>query len=535
MTRTDETAAARTAFSSDPVRRMSHGNALAKALLGFGRRPSLVLALATLVVHLIANSEYGVFRDELYFIVCGRHLAAGYVDQPPLAPWIAGASYALFGTALLPLRLVPALAMSVTVGLTAEMSRRLGGRTFAQWLAGLCVLTGSVFLVNGLLLTTDMLQPLTWLGCSLCLVRLAQSGDERWWLPFGLVLGVSLLSKYLIAFYLAGLAVGILATPLRRSLTRPWVYAGGAIGLVIAAPSLVWQTTHGWPFLELGHAAVSTRDLPLTAPAFAAQQVIFSGMAVAPVWMAGLWRFSARPSLPQLRVFPIAYVVCALLFFTLHGKAYYLTPIYPALLAGGALAVEDWVRSARFRAAILAVIAAVGLMLAPFTLPVLPVPVLAKYSEMLGLGPKMARVDRLPVSVLPENFADMLGWQGLAAKVSAAYQALPPDERAKAVFFGWNYGQAAAIDVYGPAMGLPPAISGHNNYYLWGPAGHDGSVMIVAGGKLAWLRANWRSVEVAGWIDTPYAMPVETNIPIYVLKDPKIPLAKLWPSLKHYE
>jgi hypothetical protein len=349
------------------------------------------------------------------------------------------------------------------------------------------------------------------------------------------VVGVSLLSKYLIGFYLAGLAVGVLATPLRRSLTRPWVYAGAVIALAIAAPSLVWQARHHFPFLELGRAAVTTRDLPLTPPAFAAQQIIFSGLAVAPVWMAGLWRLSVRPPFAELRAFPIAYAVAALLFLILHGKAYYLTPIYPTLLAAGALAIEAWVAGRTARTAVIGVVATVGVLLAPFTLPLLPVPALVRYSAALGLGPKIARVDKLPVSVLPENFADMLGWRALAAKVAAVYHALPASERRQAVFFGRNYGQAAAIDVYGPPLGLPPAISGHNNYFLWGPRGHDGSVVIMAGGDPAYLRTVWGSIQVAGWVDTPYAMPLETNIPIYVLRDPKIPLAKLWPSLKHYE
>src|SRR5580698_3997961 len=198
----------------------------AKSSNGWVASPAVLLGLATLVLHLIVNNRYDVFSDELYFIVCGQHPALGYVDQPALIPLIAAASYKLFGTALLPLRLVPALAMSATVALTAELARILGGGRFAQWLSGLAVLFGSVFLVYGLMLTTDMLQPLTWLGCSWCLVRLAQSKDERWWLAFGVIAGISLTSKYLILFYLAGLAVGVLATPLRRSLLRPWVYVG---------------------------------------------------------------------------------------------------------------------------------------------------------------------------------------------------------------------------------------------------------------------------------------------------------------------
>src|SRR5215471_6509367 len=176
-------------------------------LIGIWRTsyPAVVLAAITLFLHLVVNNGYGASSDELYFIICGQHPAFGYVDQPPLVPLIAAASHALFGTALLPLRLVPALSMAATVGLTAELARLHGGGRFAQWLSGLAVLLGGVFLVDGLLLTTDMMQPLTWLGCGWCLVKLVQTRDERWWLAFGAIAGISLLSKYLILFYLAGL------------------------------------------------------------------------------------------------------------------------------------------------------------------------------------------------------------------------------------------------------------------------------------------------------------------------------------------
>lgn len=218
--------------------------------------PSIVLGTACLLLHLIVNTRYGVFRDELYFIVCGEHPALGYVDQPPLIPLIAGASHALFGTALTPLRLIPAFAMSATVALAAEFAGILSGGRFAQWLSGLAVLVGPVFLVDGLLLSTDALQPLTWLACGWCLTRIAQTGDERWWLGFGLAAGIALVSKFLIFFYLAGLAVGVLATPFRRSLSKPWLYIGALITLIFLAPSLYWQAENGWPFLELGKAAM---------------------------------------------------------------------------------------------------------------------------------------------------------------------------------------------------------------------------------------------------------------------------------------
>jgi Dolichyl-phosphate-mannose-protein mannosyltransferase len=498
-------------------------------------RPSIVLGAACLLLHLVVNNRYGVFRDELYFIVCGQHPALGYVDQPPLMPLIAGAAHALFGTALLPLRLVPALTMSATVAFAAEFVRMLGGGRFAQWLCGLAVLSSPIFLVDGLLLSTDAMQPLTWLACAWCLVRVAQSNDQRWWLGFGLAAGISLTSKYLILFYLAGLAVGVLATPLRRALLRPQLYLGAVIALIFLAPSLYWQAENGWPFLELGSAGASGKNLALSPLAFVGQQFLFVGPGLAPIWLAGLWRFSFGPQFPHLRVFPVAYAVMAVLFYAMHGKAYYLTPVYPVLFAGGAIAIEGWLARPVYRWIAIGVVAVTGAAAAPLALPILPPGDYASYAHALGMSPHASATERVAQSVLPQQLADMFGWREMARKASAVFNALPPDERAKAVFFGRNYGEAAAIDVYGPAFDGPPAISGHNSYYLWGPRGYDGSVVIVVGGDSVQYERDYKSVERVGELDSPYAMPDETNIPIYVLRARRIPFATAWPTLKHYE
>lgn len=496
--------------------------------------PSLLLGAATLALHLIVNNRYGVFSDELYFIVCGQHPAAGYVDQPALIPLIAGASHAMFGTALLPLRLVPALAMAATVAMTCELARTLGGGRFAQWLGGLCVLFGGVFLVDGLMLTTDCLQPLTWLGCGVCLVRLAQTRDERWWLGFGAFAGLALASKFLIGFYLVGLAAGVLATPLRRCLLSPWLYAGAAIALMIAAPGVIWQATHGWPFLELGKAGASAKNLALSPLGFLGQQLLFVGPLAAPVWLAGLWAWSVKPAQPELRALPIAYLVMATLFYALHGKAYYLAPVYPVLLAGGAVAIEGWLARPVWRGVILAATVAVGVLLAPLALPIFPPAHYDGYARAIGLSASSSQTEKGNQGALPLHLAGQIGWREMAAEVARVYKALPPDERAHAVFFGRDYGEAAAIDVYGPALGAPPAISGHNAYFLWGPGGHDGSVVITVGDAFNPLIGAYRSAQVAGRIDSPYAEPFETDIPVYVLREPRQPLAGLWPSLKHY-
>ncbi|HUO98760.1 MAG TPA: glycosyltransferase family 39 protein [Rhizomicrobium sp.] len=496
--------------------------------------PSFVLASAALLVHLFANGGYGIFRDELYFIVCGQRPDWGYVDQPPLIPLLAAASHWLFGGWLTGFRLIPALAMAATAAATAEFTRFLGGGRFAQWLSGLCALLAPFFLVSGLLFFTEMLQPIGWLACAFILIRLEQTQDERWWVPFGLVAGLSLLSKYVIAFYIVALAIGLVLTPLRRSLLRPWVYVGALAGALLVLPNVLWQQAHGWPFLELGRAAAGGKNVALSPQSFLGAQLLLIGPLAAPVWLAGLWVCVRKPAYAVFRAVPVAYVLLFAFFVATHGKAYFLASIYPILLAPGAIAWERWLANAAARGIALGLIALAGAVTVPLSLPVLPEETYIRYAAALGLGPSAFAMEHHRVGRLPQLFADMHGWPQLAAKVAKVYWALPPKDRAKAVFFGENYGEAAAIDVLGRPLGLPPAISGHNNYWVWGPRGHDGSVVIILGGDRKHYEALFRSVEVAGWIEDPYAMPNETGLPVYVLRGMKMPLSEYWPRTKNF-
>jgi hypothetical protein len=237
------------------------------------------------------------------------------------------------------------------------------------------------------------------------------------------------------------------------------------------------------------------------------------------------------------RAFPIAYVILFVFFVVSHGKAYYITPIYPTLFGIGAVALESWLQSAAWRrarrAALIAVTAA-GVTAAPMAIPVLSEKAFISYSTTLRIAPSATAAEHQKLGLLPQNFADQHGWPEMAAQVAAVYNALSPADRARAVFLGIDYGEAAAIDIFGRPLGLPPAISGHNNYYLWGPQGHDGSVLIVLGPYWGGLLPAYRRVEIVGELDNPYAMPYETG-PIYVLRDPKVPFSSIWPRLKHYD
>jgi 4-amino-4-deoxy-L-arabinose transferase-like glycosyltransferase len=493
-------------------------------------RPSVLLALACLVLHAFANGNYGFFRDELYFIACGMRPDWGYVDQPALVPLFAGWAHRLSGDNVWLFRLLPMLVTAATTALTAEFARMTGGGRFAQWLAGVCILLAPFQLLP--LFDTDMFQPVTWLALGSMLVKLERSNDQRWWLAFGAIAGFSLNTKYLIAFYLGALAVALLFTPARKSLLRPWVWAGAAVALALAAPNIGWQAAHGWPFIELGKAGADHKNIALSPMDFFVQQLLLIGPLAAPVWIAGLWAGLARPKLKVARAFPVAWLILFAVFDASHGKPYYLAAIYPTLLALGAGRIESWLQNAAARAAVLGVLTAAGLLIAPLTLPILPVAMFVRYQTALGFTPSTGEHQTL--GALPQYYADMFGWQAMAQKVAAVYWSLPPQDRARAVFYGENYGEAAAIDVLGRRLGLPPAISGHNQYFLWGPQGHDGSVMIIIGGRPKHYAEVFRSFKVAGHIDAPYAMPYETDKPIYVLRGMKTPLAQFWPTVKNY-
>ncbi|MGD1017210.1 MAG: glycosyltransferase family 39 protein [Roseiarcus sp.] len=495
--------------------------------------PALWLGAACLVVHLVANGHYGLFRDELYFIVCGLRPAFGYVDQPPLIPLIAAASFKLFGTALTPLRFVPALAAATAVALAADLAGRLGGGRFAQTLAGLCVLLTPTLMTFGVLLTTHCLQPPTWLACAWILTRRIEGGDERWWLALGAVVGVSLESYDQIALFLVGLAVGVVATPLRRSLARPWVYAGAGLALALASPNLVWQARHHWPFLQVvgDNLLKNVAQAPLAS---LLQQAFFVGSFTAPVWLAGLWRLVARPPRPELRALGIACVVVVAVVVGAGGRAYYSAFAYPILFSAGAVAWEAWLRRPAAQWAAATLVAVFGIRAAPTTLPILPPATLVAYMQATHYSVKDNQFQITDLGDLPPIFADMFGWPELAAAVSAVYRGLPPDERAQAVFFANNYGEAAALDLYGPALGGPPTISGNTSYYLWGPGGASGEVLIALGRGAPDFPDAYDDIRAAGRTDAAFAKPSETGLTIWVMRRPRTPLAAIWPLLKRF-
>jgi len=497
------------------------------------RRDPIVWTIAVLigVMHLTFGGRYDIFRNELYYIVCGRHPAFGYADQPPLVPLIAAATQ-LLGVNVWLLRVPAALAASALVPLTAGFARLLGGGPAACLLAALSVAISPALIALTQIMTTSTFEPLGWTAFAYLITRAAMRDDGRALLWAGAAAGITLQAKYGIAFWIAGLGIGMLLFPGRALLASRHCWLGVALALVIAAPSLVWQTFHGWPFLQVMrfHADHHTNftGSPLH---YELGQALAMNMFMAPLWIAGLIAPFVVRDLKPARFLAAGYFIAAALIIVGRGKDYYLFGAYPALFAIGAVAAArlsrwitvPWMSLATANAA----------FIAPVVLPILSPSALADFLARTHLRPQPDEIAAVGAP-LTQVFSDELGWRDLEKTVAGVYRSLPPDDRRRAAIVASNYGEAAAIDVYGRADNLPPALSGQDQYYFWGPRGYDGSVLIHINGDVDRWRRNCASLEVVASFGGPYVMPYENARPIFVCRGIRVGLDAAWPYFKRF-
>ncbi len=493
----------------------------------------VVLGLAALacLVHFVFSGEYGYFRDELYYAACGQHLAWGYVDHAPLVALIARVSRALLSDSLFALRFFPALSAGAKILLTAWMVRELGGRRFAQILAAVCMFFAPIYLTFDSFLSMNSFEPLFWMGCAAVFMAIARNGNQHLWLLYGLVVGVGLLNKHSMLFFGLGLVLGILLTPERRLLFSRWVFLAALIAFALFLPNLLWEARNGWPTIELLRIVAQIKNVQVTPLRFLLEQTLLLHPLEAPIWLIGLYSFFFAPWARRYRALGWTYLFVTALLILFKGKIYYLAPIYPMLIAAGAVQIDGWIcpsGRAWLRPAIVTPLVLGGLIAAPLAMPILPVRQAVAYTKFWDVG--KVKVERVPVDELPQFFGDMFGWQNQAAVVARAYQSLQAEERAKAGILAWNYGEAGAIDHFGPRLGLPRAVSGHNNYFLWGDGGYSGEVMIAFGVPLEKLQAEWASVERAATVESAYAIPEETRLPVYICRGPRRSFSEIWPN-----
>jgi hypothetical protein len=489
------------------------------------------VAVLKLLIHFYFNafSYYGYFRDELYFIDAGKHLDWGYVDIGPLTIWLGRISRELMGDSVFALRFFPAIAGALTVVIVGLMARALGGGRFAQSLAALAVLVAPVWLGAQNTLCSPASEPLWWGLCAYVLIRIIQTGNTRLWVWFGVVAGVGLLNKPSMLFLGAAVTVGLLLTPQRKFLFDRWAFLAGLVALLIASPYILWQIARGWPTVEFlaGMKRMVTDQIPSLV--FVVGQVFYLHPLNFPIWLAGLgWFFLAEDARPY-RVFGWVYVLILVFLLVVKSKIYYLAPVYPVLLATGAVAIERWVnqRGVRWlKLALPAVLVAVGLAMAPVTLPMLPLDKTDAYTTAATAGLlKDARE-------LTQIFHDECGWENQARVVAEAFHRLSPEEQADCIILAGNFGEAGAIDYYGPALGLPPVCCIHQNYYFWGPPAKGGNLVVVFGVSLEALRQSFGEVQQAARITCPEAVNYEQNVPVYICRKPRTSFKEAWPKLR---
>ncbi|HEY4054701.1 MAG TPA: glycosyltransferase family 39 protein [Terriglobales bacterium] len=508
-----------------------------ESLVASGMAFVWVIAVAKLLFHIYFNNRYGYFRDEFDYIACARHLAWGYVDQPPLVPFLARISGEMLGYSLRAIRFLPALASSILVVQTAFITRELGGRRFAVLLSAICVVVAPQYLSNGSLLGTNCLEPNLWMACAYFVILAIKRDDPRYWLWFGVFAGLGLEEKYSIALFGAGVVMGLVLTKQRRAFLNKWIWIGGAAAVAIFLPNVLWNFHHHWPFLELmRNIRAEGRDVILPAGQYFLQQTLLVNPFTAPIWIAGVLALLFWSRLKPFRVLGWSYVVCYSVFFVLHGKNYYLAPIYPMLLAAGSVVVDSALtrpRVERLKPVVIVLLLANGLYLLPITVPVLSPDRFIAYKQKLPF--------KLPVmehaharAVLPQWYADQFGWQEIVAETAIAWNQLSAAEREDCGIFGQDYGQAGAIDFFGPKYGLPPSLSGHQTWFLWGPGSYSGKCMIVLGDNRERLEELWTDVRFVGTsADNPYAL--EKQIDVYICRGRKFGnWSEFWPNVKHW-
>ena len=460
-------------------------------------------------------SGYGYHRDELYFLAAGQHLDWAYPDQGPFTPLIARAMSEIAPGSLTVLRLPSALAAGLTVLLTGLLARELGGGRVAELVAATCAACATIVLFTGHLLSTSTFDLLVWTAVTWLVVR-AVRRDAPWlWLAAGGVLGIGLLNKPLPAFLAAGLLAGVALAGPRRLLRTPEVWLGAGIALLIWSPWLIWQAEHGWPQIDVSRS-IAAGNSASSEPwwAIVPFQLLLVSPPLAPVWIAGLVRLFRDESLRELRFIAVAWIVLAVVFMAAGGKPYYLGGFLPVLIAAGSVSVERWLSRGRQgvrKALLVAALASSALVGGVISLPVLP-------ADEAG-----------PVVAVNEDVGETIGWPDLVRTVARVHRTVPA-----AVILTSNYGEAGAIDHYGPALGLPGAYSGHNAYGEWGPPPNGAAPVVTVGFLPGELSAQLRDCAVAARIDNRAGIDNdERGADVMVCKGPRRAWSREWPRLRH--
>jgi hypothetical protein len=505
----------------------------------FIKNNSLILSVSlfNLLLHFYNNAftTYGYFRDELYYISCTDHLASGYVDQPPFSIFILSINRLLFGDSLFALRLLPAIANGLVILFTGLIVKKFGGKTFAQLLACVGIGFAPGFIGMFGIYSMNAFDILLWQLVFYFLIQLIETEQPHYWYIIGTLIGIGLMTKISMGWLAAGIVVGVVSTPLRSWLRTPYPWISAGISILLFMPYIIWNFQNDMAHLEFARNATGVKYASQNVMTFLTGLILNFNPIAFPIWASGFLFFFSK-QFQKMRLIGISIgVVFFILIINIHSKSEYFNPAMPLLFAGGAIGWEQFLSKTWLRIigyVYIAIIGISGLIFLPMAIDLFPVETFIHYSQTLGVVP--ASNEGKKMSLLPQYFADRFGWYELAQNVSLVYNTLSTDEKTHCVIYAQNYGEASAINFFGKNLGLPSGISGHNAYWTWGCGKKDADLVIIIGGKKEDHLKVFESVEEKNVHTNRFAMPYESELPIYICRGLMVPMEKIWNSVKLY-
>jgi Dolichyl-phosphate-mannose-protein mannosyltransferase len=482
------------------------------------------IALLVMLIHLLTNGRYGFHRDEFQFLSDARHLDWGFVAYPPFTPFVERVGLQLFGVSLVGLRLLSVVAQALAIVVAGLMARELGGGRLAQVTSALAVATSALPVFEGTEFQYSSFDYLWWVLIAYCVIRLLKTEDPRWWLAIGVFVGMGLMTKYSILFFIAGILGGMVLSSARRYFASGWFWGGVAVALVIFAPNFLWQVRHGFISIDfLRH--IHVRDVRLgRANGFLKDQfVICVNLATAPIWIAGIVHFLRNE---RYRMLGWMYVIPFALFFVGKGRGYYLAAAYPMLLAMGAVVWERRVAGLTrvWRRVVLGVgftaMAAYGVFIYSVIVP------------LASDGP-------LKQFALKNNgdLREEFGWNELVRTVAGVRDSLPAEEQSAVGVLVGNYGEQGAVEILGPAYKLPMPISTTNSAWVRGYPAVPPSTLIVVGYSREAADRAFTSCRLAGHNGNSEGVKNEesqAHPDIFVCGPPRLPWPEFWKEFQNY-
>lgn len=489
----------------------------------------IILALCGTVIHILLNGQYGFHRDELDFIMNARQLDWGYVSYPPLTPFFARVELELFGASLQALRVLPAVAQGIVMILAGLMARDMGGKRNAQLLAAVAVFITPISLMGGTLIMYFAFDYLWWVLVAFFVVRLLATDDGRYWLGIGAAIGLGMMTKYTMAFWVAGLVVAVLFTSARKYLRTQWPYLGAALALVIVLPNLIWQRQHGLialPYL----AAIHARDIAWgRADDFLPRQLTDTTNPFSlPLWTAGLIACFCSPTLKRFRSLGWMFIATFALFLISRGRGYYTGPAYVMLLATGAVWFEQWLARLSQRARHWGFGLLWGAQVIGGVIAVILIKPIAPINS--SLWEITANINR--------EVVEMVGWPDLTAQVAEIYRAIPESEKPHTVILTGNYGETGALDYYGAAYSLPRVISGSNSMWYRGYGAPEPETVIVVGFERGYVDKFFATCTQVGTVANRYGVKNEESTrhtALYLCRNPRRPWPELWQEMQWFQ